>query len=75
MHNSNQLLLFCTPKFNKKDKVIYSSRTQDHGVPYSIEDIREEQGFVEYKVNNKWWRESNLLLFTYEVSKKFERTY
>jgi hypothetical protein len=72
MYNPKQLLLFCEPLYKKGHEVIYANRVQNGRIPYVIEDIREVQGFIEYKVNNLWWRESNLVLFTNEIADKFK---
>ena len=72
MYNPKQLLLFCEPLYKKGQEVIYANRVQNGRIPYVIEDIREVQGFIEYKVNNLWWRESNLVLFTNEIADKFK---
>lgn len=67
----NQQLLFATPEFKSGDKVIYSCRTQVPWLPYTIVGIREVKGYVEYKVNDLWWRAGNLKLWTKEVAAGF----
>lgn len=67
----NQQLLFATPEFKSGDKVIYSSRCQEGWYPYTIVGIREVKGYVEYKVNDHWWRAGNLKLWTKEVAARF----
>lgn len=67
----NQKLLFATPEFNLGDKVIYSMRMQDGNYPYTIMGIREMKGYVEYQVNNHWWRAGNLTPWTKEVAARF----
>jgi len=51
----NQPTLFSSPKFKKGDEVRFVNMVQPNYPPFEIEEVREVQGYYEYRIGSKWW--------------------